>query len=820
MTDLVEQELESKMKNLVRIGSISQKKIFCTASAVTWAAFLFSCTTEAPVLLGQAQTSSPHHAASNSQLASPPIEKRVDALLQQMTLEEKLGQLVQYSDNGYDGQAQTAAEAAAAPGKNPSTKDKVDAMQLVSTGRLGSMLNTVGQARTNALQHAAVEKSRLHIPLMFGADIIHGYKTVYPIPLGLAATFDPELVTSLGHISATEARTGGVDWFYSPMVDISRDPRWGRTQEGAGEDAYLGAAMARAYIRGYQGDDLSLPTSVAASVKHFAAYGAAEAGREYNTTDMSESRLQQDYLPPYKAAVEAGAATIMSAFNALNGVPASANHYLLQDVLRDRWGFDGLVVSDYTAVMELRNHGIALDAATAARKAITAGVDIDMMSHYYDSELPAQVKSGKVPMSVVDEAVRRVLRVKFALGLFEHPYAEGPEVTVAVAEHRPLVRKAAEEAIVLLKNDAAASGSPLLPLSQSVKKIALIGPLADNSGEMTGSWGEDRRDPDVVTVKDALETRAKKIGGSVVYAKGTEILSDSEAGFAEALEATKQADVAVLALGESSEMSGEAGSRALLNLPGNQEKLLEAVAAMRRPLVLLVFSGRPLVLSWAAEHIPAIMETWFPGTEAGSAIADLLYGDVAPSGKLPMSFPRAVGQEPLYYNHFPTGRPPLGLDLTKPPNFESRFFSRYIDVPNDALFPFGYGLSYTQFAYEGVAVSRNSIPFAEVNRNDARNLLTVTTTVRNTGNREGSEVVQCYVRNLGARLEQPVRSLEGFERVTLKAGESKQVSFKLGFSELSFYDNTGRPVMEQTDYTVWVGGSSRADEHAEFRIVP
>ena len=341
----------------------------------------------------------------------------MDALLKRMTLEEKLGQLVQYSDSGYDGQAQTAAEAAAAPGKNPSTHDKVDAMELVSTGRLGSMLNTVGQARTNALQHAAVEKSRLHIPLMFGADILHGYKTVYPIPLGLAATFDPELVTSLAHISASEARTGGVDWFYSPMVDISRDPRWGRTQEGAGEDAYLGAAMARAYIRGYQGDDLSSPTSVAASVKHFAAYGAAEAGREYNTTDMSESRLQQDYLPPYKAAVEAGAATIMSAFNALDGVPASANRYLLQDVLRDRWGFDGFVVSDYTAVMELRNHGIALDAATAARKAITAGVDIDMMSHYYDAELPALVKSGQVPMAVVDEAVRRVLRVKFAMGL-------------------------------------------------------------------------------------------------------------------------------------------------------------------------------------------------------------------------------------------------------------------------------------------------------------------------------------------------------------------------------------------------------------------
>ena len=807
------------MKNQQIFQTLQQKERMQATPVKMLATFVCASFLSVPALVGQSQASSAPHAPSNAQLASPAIEKRVEALLKQMTLEEKLGQLVQYSDSGYEGQAQTAAEAAA-PGKNPSTKDKVDAMQLVATGRLGSMLNTVGQARTNALQHAALEKSWLHIPLMFGADIIHGYKTVYPIPLGLAATFDPELVTSLGHISATEARTGGVNWFYSPMVDISRDPRWGRTQEGAGEDAYLGAAMARAYIRGYQGDDLSLPTSVAASVKHFAAYGAAEAGREYNTTDMSESRLQQDYLPPYKAAVEAGAATIMSAFNSLNGVPVSANRYLLQDVLRDRWGFDGLVVSDYTAVMELRNHGIALDAATATRKAITAGVDIDMMSHYYDSELPALVKSGKVPMSVIDEAVRRVLRVKFALGLFEHPYAEGTEVTAAVREHRPLVRKAAEEAIVLLKNDAAANGSPLLPLSPSVKKIAVIGPLADNSGEMTGSWGGDRKDPDVVTVKDALEARAKPIGGSVTYVKGTEILGESETGFAEAVDAAKQADVTVLALGESSEMSGEAGSRAHLDLPGNQQKLLEAIAATGRPVVLLVFSGRPLVLSWAAGHIPAIMEAWFPGTEAGSAIADLLYGDVAPSGKLPMSFPRAVGQEPLYYNHFPTGRPPVGLDLTQPPGGDSRFFSRYIDVPNDALFPFGYGLSYTKFSYEGVAVSRETIPFGEANRRDARNLVSVSATVRNTGNREGTEVVQCYVRNLGASLEQPVRSLEGFERVTLKPGESRQVVVKLGFPELSFYDNTGRAVIEQTDYTVWVGGSSDATEHAEFRIVP
>jgi len=764
-----------------------------------------------------AQSSAKAARPSNKQLASPEIERKVDALLKKMTLEEKLGQLVQYSDSGYSGQAQTAEEVAN-PGKNPTAPHPVDAMELVSTGKLGSLLNLVGQERTNQLQHAAVEKSRLHIPLMFGADIIHGYKTIYPMPLGLAATFDPELVTSLAHISASEARTGGVDWFYSPMVDISRDPRWGRTQEGAGEDAYLGAAMARAYIRGYQQGDLSLATSVAASVKHYAAYGAAEAGKEYNTTDMSISRLHQVYLPPYKAAVEEGAATMMSAFNALNGVPATANSYLLQTVLRDSWGFNGFVVSDYTAVMELRNHGIALDAATAAKKALTAGVDMDMMSHYYDAELPGLIKTGQVPMSVVDEAVRRVLRVKFALGLFEHPYAEGKEVTAAVPEHRPLVRRAAEEAIVLLQNKAV-DGATVLPLKKDVRKIALIGPLADDTGEMIGAWGLTKREPDVVTVKDALEQRMKQVGGSVLYAKGTDISGQSEAGFAEALENARQADVVVMALGESAEMSGEAGSRAYLDLPGNQQKLLEKVAAAGKPIVLLVFSGRPLVLDWAAKNVPAIMEAWFPGTEAGNAIADLMYGDAVPSGKLPMSFPRAVGQEPLYYNQFPTGRPPVGLDLSQPPNGDSRFFSRYVDVPNDALYPFGFGLSYTKFSYEGVAVSRHSVPMKEASQAGAKDLVTVTATVKNIGDREGTEIVQCYVRNLGASLEQPVRSLKGFERVTLKPGESKQVMFKLGFPELSFYNNEGRPVVEATDYTVWIGGSSLADLHDDFKIV-
>ncbi len=779
--------------------------------------------------IGSAQTGLPYAGVtqyeqqaagpSNSQLASPAIEAKVDALLKQMTLEEKIGQLVQYGDSGEAGDT-VLADPDPQPGKNPARHIKVDSMELAATGRLGSMLNVVGAARTNNFQRAAVEKSRLHIPLLFGADILHGYRTIYPIPLGLAATFDPKMVEAVSRISAEEATTAGVRWFYSPMVDISRDPRWGRTQEGAGEDAYLGAAMARAYIRGYQGSDLSHGDSVAASVKHFAAYGAAEAGKEYNTTDMSLSRLEQFYLPPYKAAVQAGAATIMSAFNALNGVPSSANPFLLRDVLRKQWGFNGFVVSDYTAVMELQNHGIALDAATAARKAFMAGVNIDMMSHEYDTELPGLIRSGKVPIAAVDEAVREVLRVKFALGLFDHPYPQSPEVTVAVAAHRPIVRQAAEESLVLLQNKPFENAGAVLPLSAGAKEIALIGPLADNSQEMIGDWGNGTRNPDVITVKDALESREKQSGGSVNYVKGTEILSTSETGFSDAIAAARKADVVVMALGESSEMSGEAGSRAHLDLPGNQEQLLEAVASTGRPLVLLVFSGRPLVLDWAAEHIPAILEAWFPGTEAGNAIADILFGDVSPSGKLPMSFPRAVGQEPLYYNSFPTGRPEVISDGTKSSASDNRFVSRYIDVSNDALFPFGYGLSYTDFTYSSVRLSRPFVLLKEAEERRGQSLVTAMATVKNTGTRTATEVVQCYVRNLGASLEQPVRSLQGFTRVTLRPGESKEVSFPLGFDELSFYSNAGQAVIEATHYTVWIGGSSLAAEHADFDVTP
>lgn len=750
--------------------------------------------------------------ASNAQLASPQIERKVDALLARMTLSEKIGQLMQY---GSAGGAEPTGDAIAV---NPETRTHVDVLALARRGELGSMLNVVGAEKTRRFQEAALH-SRLGIPLLFGADIIHGYRTIYPVPLGLSATWDPQLVEDVSRMAAVEATTGGVKWFYSPMVDISRDARWGRSTEGAGEDAYLGAAMARAYIRGYQAKDLADPESVAASVKHFAAYGAAEAGREYNTTDMSDIRLRQVYLPPYRAAVEAGAATMMSAFNALNGVPATANSYLMTDILRKEWGFNGFVVSDFTAVMELTNHGIALDAATATRKALQAGVEVDMMSHYYDTQIPKLLEEGKLSMASVDEAVRRVLRVKFALGLFEHPYARGTEVTQAVDAHRPLVRRAAEESFVLLKNGGQGM-APVLPLDGHVKKLALIGPLADAAGEMQGAWGGAQHFPDVVTLRSGLLARMKAQGGELLYAPGTDVETDSESGFAEAVQAAAQADVVVMALGESSRMSGEAGSRAHLDLPGNQQALLARIVATGKPVVLLVFSGRPLVLDWADRHVPAIMAVWFPGTEAGNAVADVLFGDVAPSGKLTMSFPRAVGQEPLYYNQFPTGRPPGDADLGKPPAGGTAFISRYIDVPNDALYAFGHGLSYTTFGYSDVQVSRTSVPMAEASNTRAKDLVSVTATVKNTGQRAGTEVVQLYVRNLGASVEQPVRSLQGFQRVALQPGESRRVTFRLGFSELSFWNAKSEEVVEPTQYTVWVGGNSRADQQATFEVTP
>ena len=761
----------------------------------------------------------------NPQLVSKQIEQRVETLLRKMTLEEKIGQLVQFSA-GY------------ATGPNASNQ-RYD--ELVSKGQVGSYLNVVGADATNHYQHIAMEKSRLHIPMLFGQDVIHGHRTIFPVPLAIAATWDPDAAETVARYGAKEARADGVAWVFSPMVDIARDPRWGRIIESSGEDPYLGSALARAWIKGYQQDDLAKPDSAAVSVKHFAAYGAAIAGRDYNAVDMSDITLRQVYLPPYHAAVEAGAATVMSSFNSLNGVPATTNPYILTDILRKEWGFDGFVVSDWGAVAELKNHSIG-DGPTVARKALEAGVDMDMEGNLYGEVIAPQVRSGKIPESVVDEAVRRILRVKFALGLFEHPYTpEGPAYD-ATPERRAAARKVAGETFVLLKNDPVEGVGALLPLTAKAKKIALIGPLADNQREMLGAWAVTGDPKYAVTLKSALEER---LGDRLLYAPGCDLLTgedanvlknvsflgptandahlpvpDDEKTIAQAVETAKNADVAILTLGEPANwMEGEASSRATLGFTGAQERLLEEVVATGKPVVLIVLAGRPLELKWAAEHVPAIVEAWSPGIEAGPAITDVLFGDVNPSGKLPSSLPRAVGQEPLYYAQLPTGRPAHG-DLDHFPwNPAEKFVSRYMDEENSALFPFGWGLSYTRFSYARPTISRAEVPVSEVVASGSKSVVTVGIDVKNTGSVAGTEVVQLYIRNTAASVEQPVRELKGFTRVALAPGEQKHVEFPLGFDELSFYNAEIKRAVEPTTYKIWVGGSSLATAETSLQVI-
>lgn len=741
--------------------------------------------------------------SSNPQLADKKLNARVDALLGKMTLEEKIGQMVQYS--------------AGAP-TGPST-GRQDYKTMVAAGEVGSLLNVNDAKTANMYQKIAVEKSRLHIPLIYGLDVIHGYRTIFPVPLGMAASFDPVLVQSTARMAAEEASADGIRWVFSPMVDIARDARWGRIVEGAGEDPYLGAAFARAYVHGYQGESLSNPDSVAACVKHFAAYGAVIAGREYNAVDMSDVMLRQVYLPPYQAAIDAGAATVMSSFNSLNGVPATADAYTLTQILRKEWGFNGFVVSDYDAVHELIAHGVALDDATAAQKAVTAGLDMDMEGNAYHTRLAALVRNGQVPEPVIDEAVRRILRVKFALGLFDHPYVnENAPAYTATADKRALARKAAEESLILLQNQAHEGQPRLLPIAAKTKTIALIGPFGDSQGEMFGSWGGNGHPADVVTLRTSLEKRMSASGGKVLFAQGTDVLTQSEAGFPAAVDAARQSDLVLITLGEDGPtMTGEAASRAHLGFPGNQQKLLEAIVATGKPVVLLVFSGRPLVLDWAAQHVPAIVQAWYPGIEAGPALTNVLFGDTNPSGKSPVSFPYAVGQEPLYLSQFPTGRPAGDADLSHPPQTsDEKYLSRYIDAPNAPLFPFGHGLSYTNFDYAPVTLSAQQLTIAQAQGTSA---LQASTTVRNAGSVAGTEVVQLYIRIRGASMEEPVRQLEGFQRITLAPGESKQVTFQLGFPELSFINTLSQRVVEQgTEYTVYIGGSSQATQSAQFDI--
>ena len=696
-------------------------------------------------------------------LAAPASAQNLDSLLARMTLEEKLGQLNLLSANGRASPQQ---------------------MDLVRAGKLGGLFNVMGAENTTPVQRIAVTESRLKIPLLFGLDVIHGYRAIFPIPLGEAGTFDPDAAEATARAAGQEAAAFGINWTYAPMVDIARDPRWGRIAEGSGEDPYLGSLMAAARVRGFQ-------QNIFATAKHFAGYGAAEAGREYNETEISERTMREVYLPPFKAAVDAGVTSLMSAFNDVAGVPASGNAWLTDTVLRREWRFPGFVVSDWTSVAELINHGIAGSQAEAGRRALTAGVDMDMQSSIYVDSLAALVQSNRIPLAVVDSAVMRILRAKQRLGLFRDPYRA--RTAPPATELRALARRVAGESIVLLKNERS-----LLPLAKT-GTIAVIGPLADNKEEPLGPWHTQGRAEDVVSVLQGIKTKVQ----TVLYAQGSGIDDTSKAGFAAAVAAARQAKVAVLVLGERGDMSGEAASRSSLGLPGVQEQLLEAVAATGTPVVLVLMNGRPLILEWASDHVPAIVETWFLGIEAGNATADVLFGDVNPSARLPVTFPRVLGQVPLYYNHRNTGRPP---------DANNKYTSKYIDVPVTPRYPFGYGLSYTTFGYSNLKLSAARARVSDT--------ITATVTVTNSGGREGTEVVQLYVRDEVASVSRPVRELKAFRRVTLKPGESRAVDLRVAVRDLWFIGLDMKPVVEPGTFRVYVGPNSAEGLEATFECIP
>ena len=693
---------------------------------------------------------------------SQPVQKRVEDLLARMTLEEKVGQTCQYS----------------------TFQEKDEA--LVKQGRVGSFINVIGAENTNRVQKIAVEQSRLGIPLIFGLDVIHGFKTIFPIPLGIASSWEPELAKKTASIAAAEASSEGVRWTFAPMVDIARDPRWGRIAEGAGEDPFLGSAMARAYVEGFQGKNLADSDAIVACAKHYVAYGAAEGGRDYNTVDVSEKTLRDIYLPPFKAAVEAGAGTLMSAFNDLNGVPASCNRFTLTEVLREEWGFQGFVVSDWNSIRELVNHGVAASPAEAAKEALEAGVDMDMVGNVYQTCLVRLIKEGKVSEQQLDTAVRRILGIKFRLGLFERPYVEPERVSKVIKrkEHIEAALDAARKSIVLLKNEG-----NLLPLKKNMKTLAVIGPLANNKPDLLGCWACIGDPKDVVTVIEGVKGKVLP-KTKILYSKGCEIKGASKEGFEDAVGKAKASDMAVLVVGEGRFMSGEASSRSTLDLPGVQEELVKAVYETGVPVILVLLNGRPLSISWAAEHMPAILEAWHPGTQGGNAVADVLFGDFNPAGRLPATFSRTVGQVPFYYNHKNTGRPPSRV----------RGSTKYLDLPLTPLFPFGYGLSYTTFEYSNLRISPKAIkPDGKVK---------VSFDVQNVGDRKGDEVVQLYIRDVVGSVTRPVKELKGFKRVTLKPCEKRTVEFTLGPEELSFTNREMKRVVEPGTINIMVGKSS------------
>ena len=729
----------------------------------------------------------------------------IDVLMKKMTLEEKLGQLNLPAGAG---DIVTGAAASSDIGKK------------IQEGKVGGLFNIKSVAKIKAIQKVAVEESRLKIPLIFGMDVIHGYQTTFPIPLGMSCIWDMSLVEKAARVAAQEASADGICWTFSPMVDISRDPRWGRISEGNGEDVYLGSRIAAAMVKGYQGNDLSKNNTIMACVKHYAMYGAAEAGRDYNTTDMSRIRMYNEYLPPYKAAVDAGVGSIMASFNEVDGVPASANKFLMTDVLRTQWGFKGFVVTDYTGINEMIDHGLG-DLQKVSSLALNAGVDMDMVGEGFLSTLQKSLTEKKVTMQQIDVACRLVLEAKYKLGLFADPYKycneERAKTEIFTPANRKVARSIATESFVLLKNK-----NNLLPIKKT-GTIALIGPLADAKENMSGTWSvaTDMSTPISVLqgLKNALGTNAK-----VLYAKGSNLDADSlleehatmfgktlhrdarsnEVILKEALEVAAQSDVIVAALGESAEMSGEAASRSDISIPKIQQELLEALLKTGKPVVLVLFTGRPLTLKWENEHVPAILNVWFSGTEAGDAIADVLFGDVNPSGKLSTTFPQNVGQIPLYYNHKNTGRPlPEGKWFQK-------YRSNYLDVSNDPLYPFGYGLSYTNFSYSDISLSSNTIKGTQS--------IKATVTVTNTGSVSGKEVVQLYTRQLVGTTTHPVKELKGFQKIELKAGESKTVSFNIATSDLKFYNSDLKYVAEPGNFKLFIGGNSRDVKQTDFKL--
>ncbi len=747
------------------------------------------------------------HSEAQTQDAKPDsyrMKSFIDALMKKMTLEEKLGQLnLPGAGDITTGQAGSS-----------------DIAKKIKEGKVGGLFNIKGVEKIRDVQKVAVENSRLKIPLLFGMDVIHGYQTTFPIPLGLSCTWDMQAVERSARIAAIEASADGICWTFSPMVDIARDPRWGRIAEGAGEDAYLGSQIAKAMVKGYQGSDLSKNNTIMACVKHFALYGAAEAGRDYNTTDMSRVRMYNEYFPPYKAALDAGAGSVMSSFNEIDGVPAAANKWLMTDVLRKQWGFNGFVVTDYTAINEMIDHGLG-DLQTVSARALMAGNDMDMVGEGFLTTLTKSLKEarpddpvgrGKVTQQQIDLACRRILEAKYKLGLFDDPYRytdiKRSQTEIFTDANRKVAREIASQSFVLLKNQ-----NNILPLKKS-GTIALIGPLADNKENMPGTWAVATDYSKPISVLAGL----KEVAGNNVNfltARGSNLDEDSlfedRAGMfgkslrrdkrpaadilQEAVNIANQSDVIVAALGESAEMSGESSSRSNIEIPQVQKNLLQALLKTGKPVVLVLFTGRPLALKWENENVPAILNVWFAGTEAGTAIADVLFGDVNPSGKLTTTFPQNVGQVPIYYNHKNTGRPlPEGKWFQK-------FRSNYLDVSNDPLYPFGYGLSYTTFNYSDIKVSSKSLK--------GNQTLTASVTITNTGNRNGKEVVQLYIRDVAGSITRPVKELKGFQKIELKAGELKTVTFNITPNDLKFYNYDLKYDWEPGEFQIMIGSNSR-----------